>query len=498
MTKNSNHGIALNAQGLAALSEKVEIPRYDRQQVTQGIVHIGVGGFHRAHQAIYTEHLLQKHAVQDWAICGVGLLPQDKKMGEVLQKQDGLYTVVERHYGQENARIVGALTEYLLAPENAEAVLEKMASPEIKIVSLTITEGGYCYNEATEEFDASRPEVQHDLQSPQQPVGVFGFLTEALHRRRTRGLAPFTLLSCDNLQNNGALTQKMVLAFAQLRDPALHDWIAQNVTFPNSMVDRITPTTSDEDRQAILEYWGIRDEWPVVCEAFTQWVIEDDFCNGRPAWEKVGAQMTADVLPYEKMKIRLLNASHVTAAHLAYLDGYHYFHEAISDPLYVLYLERMMEEEITHLLPKVPDVDLTQYKKTLLERFANPSVKDHLNRLCMDGSSRMPKFVLPSIQEQLAQGKSPRLLTLGIAGWFRFLYAENEKGDSYSINDPMAEALIAKAKQGKTDPRPLLAMKEIFGEFLPQSEMFVNLLQQDLASLYQSGARATLQQALEP
>lgn len=497
MSETLQNSITLNAVALSKLPAAVMVPGYDRQQITQGMVHIGVGGFHRAHQALYADKLLENHGIRDWGICGVGLLPQDQKMKEVLQRQDGLYTLVERHYGQETARVIGALMDYLLAPDHPEAVLEKMASPAIKIVSLTITEGGYCYNETTEEFDFTHPDVQHDLQNPQTPIGVFGFLVEALHRRHQRNLPPFTILSCDNLQNNGDLTKKMVLAFAKLRDAALCDWIAQHVTFPNSMVDRITPTTTDEDRAIVLEKWGIGDEWPVVCEAFTQWVIEDHFCNGRPPWEKVGVQMTADVFPYEKMKIRLLNASHAAVAYLAYLDGYHYFHEAMSDPLYIRYAERLMDEEVTPLLLEVPGVDLKDYKKTLLERFANPSVKDHLNRLCTDGSVRMPKFVLSSIQEQLEQSGSPRLLSLAIAGWFRFLYAEDEKGNAYAINDPLADFLVKKVREGKTNPRPLLEITAIFGEFLCQSATFHSFLTQDLESLYQQGARATLKAVLE-
>ncbi len=488
---------ALNTDSLRHLPSDVMIPQYDRQQIKQGIVHIGVGGFHRAHQALYADDLLQNHGITDWGICGVGLLPQDKKMAAILQKQDCLYTLVERHYGQEKARIIGSLVEYLFAPNNPEAVLEKMSSANIKIVSLTITEGGYCYHEATEEFDSSNPQVQHDLQNLTRPIGAFGFLVEALHRRRQQGIAPFTIQSCDNLQNNGNLTKKMVLAFAQLRDPSLCQWIAEHVTFPNSMVDRITPTTTDEDRAVVLEKWGIHDEWPVVCETFQQWVIEDTFCNGRPAWEKVGAQLTFDVFPYEKMKIRLLNASHAAVAYLAYLDGYDYFDEAIANPLYAHFLERLMDEDVTPLLSKVPGVDLTEYKKTLIERFGNPSVKDHLNRLCTDGSSRMPKFVLSSIQEQLQQGANPRWLSLAVAGWFRFLSAENEKGETFSVNDPLATSLIEKAKSGKTDPRPLLGIVEIFGEFLPQSQDFINCLTQDLESLYQKGVRATLTEALK-
>ncbi len=366
--ESKEKAVPLKTECLEHLRPEVMVPSYDRQKIKHGIVHIGVGGFHRAHQALYTDDLLQNHGITNWGICGVGLLPQDKQMEKALRKQDFLYTLVERHYGQEKARVIGSLIDYLYAPDNPSAVLEKMASEDTKIVSLTITEGGYCYNEGTGEFDSSHAYVQHDLENPLQPIGVFGFLVEALHQRHQKGIPPFTILSCDNLQSNGDLTKKMVISFAKLRDYSLSQWIAKQVTFPNCMVDRITPTTTDDDKSVVSVKWGIQDEWPVVAESFNQWVVEDRFCNGRPPWDLVGVQMISDVLPYEKMKIRLLNASHSAATYLAYLDGYDYFHEAISDSLYHHYLGQLMDEEVTPLLPAVPGIDLTQYKKTLPNR----------------------------------------------------------------------------------------------------------------------------------
>lgn len=486
----------LNTEQLSQIPTSVMRPGYERHQLQHGIVHIGVGGFHRAHQALYTEDLMESHGVTEWGICGVGLRVQDKGMEKAMLSQDCLYTLIERHYDQEEARIIGVMTEYLFAPDRPQEVLEKMASSEVRIVSLTITEGGYCYNEATQEFDHTNPMVLHDLKNPNEPMGIFGFLAEALHRRKERGIAPFTIMSCDNIQGNGNLTQSMVLAFAQLRDPILRQWIEQQVSFPNSMVDRITPMTADQDKTTIQEKWGFHDQWPVVAESFKQWVIEDNFCNGRPSWEKVGVQFTKDVLPYEKMKIRLLNASHAAAAYLAYLDGFEYFHEALSDSLYQRYLEQMMDEEITPLLPEVTGVDLSEYKKTLIERFANPTVKDQMVRLCTDGSARMPKFLLPSIEEQLQQGGSIRLLSLAIAGWFRFLAGFDERGDTIVINDPQAELLNTRARLGRKDPSPLLNLNHIFGDVLPQNPQFVALLKENLQDLYEDGVRATLKKNL--
>lgn len=492
----------LNNQSLLHLSQEIVKPRYNRKAVRHGIVHFGVGGFHRAHQALYTEELLEiggdsQEEIHQWGICGVGLMPQDKTMERVLKAQDGLYTLIERDYQQERLRVVGAITDYILAPGNSEKVLAKLVSPDVKIVSLTITEGGYCYNEATEELDADHPSIRHDLLNPNEPEGIYGFLVEGLYRRKQEGIPPFTIMSCDNIQSNGDITKKMVLAFAQLRDPKLSQWIADYVTFPNSMVDRITPTTTDDDRAGIVSQWEYQDQWPVVCEGFRQWVIEDNFCYGRPPWEQVGAQMTEDVHPYELMKIRLLNASHAAIGYLAFLDGFQYIHEAMADPLFETYIKQLMDREVTPLLSPVPGVDMAEYKQTLIKRFANPSVKDLLIRLCTDGSSRMPKFMLPSIQEQLNQGGPIRLLSLGIAGWFRFLSGVDEKGNAIQINDPMADTLKEQANLGKTNPQALLGIKTIFGDFLPNASPFVNYLKEDLESLYRVGARATLAKVMK-
>ncbi|MBV9391115.1 MAG: mannitol dehydrogenase family protein, partial [Verrucomicrobia bacterium] len=333
--------LRLNQANLANVPPTIPTPAYDRSKKQFTIAHIGVGGFHRAHQAVYLDDLLQQES--GWRIAGIGLLEQDRRMRDVLSSQDYLYAVVERSAASDKARIIGSIGEYLFAPEERDLVIDKMTEPTTPIVSLTITENGYYVNQATGEFDDRNPEILYDLDNPHQPKCSFGFIVEALDRQRRRGLQPFTLLSCDNLQGNGEVARKMILAFAELRDPGLRNWIESNVSFPNSMVDRITPATTDEDRAMVRDKFQIEDGWPVVCEPFRQWVIEDHFPAGRPAWEKAGAQITDDVLPYEKMKIRLLNAGHQALCYIGMLLGYKFAHEAMGDDSIRKFVKRMMD-----------------------------------------------------------------------------------------------------------------------------------------------------------
>ena len=452
---------------------------------------MSVGGFHRAHLAVYIDDMCQDHGDRDWGICGVGLLKSDARMRDALIPQDTLYSVIERSQNEERARIIGSMCEYMHAPQNPERVLMKMSSPSIRIVSLTVTEGGYFINEGTGEFDADRPDIEHDLHNPNEPITAVGYVVEALNRRRRDGIAPFTLLSCDNLQTNGEVAKKIVLAFAERRDSTLRNWIERNVTFPNCMVDRITPATTEEDRTMVRQKFGIDDAWPVVCEPFRQWVVEDDFCNGRPQWERLGVQMTNDVLPYELVKLRLLNASHSAMGYLGYLAGFAYIHEIIVDPHFELYVRTLMDREVTPLLKEVPGIDLDDYKRTLIDRFANPAIKDTAARICLDGSSKLPKFILPSISEQLALGGPIKMLTLVVASWIRYLNGTDESGQPIVIDDPLAEKLTSLAKAGGRDPSNLLNVRELFGD-LGQSKIFVGQLSKTLEQLYADGARATL------
>ena len=491
MNSNISKGstIKLNEASLSRLPNNVRIPNYDRHQITNGIVHIGVGGFHRAHQALYLDDYFAQNPGSPWGICGVGLLEYDKRMRDALQSQDCLYTLVERSLKSDRARIIGAITQYLFAPDNRQAVIDAMAAPECRIVTLTITEGGYYYIEGSGEFDANHPTIQHDLQHPDQPSGVFGFLTAALDQRRKQGLAPFTVLSCDNLQGNGNIARKMLTAFAQMRDPKLGCWITEQVAFPNCMVDRITPATTEPDIKMVAQL-GIDDAFPVVSEQFIQWVIEDTFCVGRPDWEAVGVQMTSDVHPYEMMKIRLLNASHLLIGYLGSLAGYTYVHQVMADPLFQQAVANLMEE-VTPTLQPVPGVDLDDYKKTLIARFANPKIRDQLSRLCLNGAAKMPKFILGSLRDKLQQGGPIDYLSLTVAAWCRYLNGSDDQGRPITIDDPMADLLTQLARSGGSDPRPLLSLSEIFGD-LPQSPRFVETVATKLNSLYEFGAKGTL------
>ncbi|MBW4462868.1 MAG: mannitol dehydrogenase family protein [Nodosilinea sp. WJT8-NPBG4] len=487
--------VKLNERSLSQLSDRVRLPRYDRTTVTPGIVHIGVGGFHRAHQALYMDNYLEQNPGSDWAICGVGLLEFDQKMRDALDSQDCLYTLVERSLAGDDARVIGSITQYLFAPENREVVIATLADPQCRIVTLTITEGGYYVVEGTGEFDANHPTIQHDLQKPDQPLGAYGFLTAALNRRRQRGIAPFTVLSCDNIQGNGDMVGRMLTAFAQLQNPDLGGWIRENVAFPNCMVDRITPATAPGDLQMVADQFDIDDAWPVVAEPFLQWVVEDRFSAGRPDWESVGVQMTDDVHPYEMMKIRLLNTSHQLIGYLGSLKGYAYVHESMADPQIHQAVERLMDEVIPTLHP-VPGIDVSQYKQTLVERFSNPKIRDQLPRLCLNSSAKIPKWALGSLRDKLGQNGAIDYLSLTIAAWFRYLNGKDDQGHTMPIDDPMADTLMERARSGGTDPMPLLNLTEIFGD-LPQSSRFVKAVTQYLHQLHELGTQATLAKLLE-
>jgi mannitol 2-dehydrogenase len=466
-------------------------PRYDRARVREGWVHLGAGAFHRSHQALYLDELLEAHGERDWAICGVGIMPQDEAMDRAMRAQDGLYTLVERMGDERQARVIGALTSYIYGWADPERVFAKLADPNVRIVSLTATEGGYCFDQHTGALDFQHPGIQNDLRHPNRPQTIFGYLAEGLDRRRRAGGAPFTALSCDNLQGNGHILRRTLLAFCEARDAELARWIEARVAFPNCMVDRITPVTTDLERGLVRAEFGIDDAAPVVAEPFRQWVIEDAFCDGRPPLEKVGVQFTSDVAPYEKMKLRLLNATHSAMGYLGYLCGYRYIYEIARAPEFVPYLTALMDEEVTPLLDEVPGIDLSAYKATLMQRFANETIKDQALRICMDGSAKIPKFILPSIAEQLARGGNIRRLTLCVAAWFRFLAGVDEGGREIPLVDGQAERLVGLARVSRGDPRALLALTDLFGT-LGQSPRFVEELTFQLTSLHEHGARATL------
>ena len=490
---------------------KLITPTYDLSARRVGIVHFGVGGFHRAHQALYLDRLFSAGHPMEWAICGVGLMPGDASMRDALVPQGGLYTLVSKAPdGSSRARVVGSIAEYLHAPEDADAVLKRLTDPQVRIVSLTVTEGGYNYHPSTGAFQEDTPAVAVDIAAdfqpesaasegvPRHPTTMFGFLVEALRRRRDAGVQPFTVLSCDNVLGNGDLTKRMVLAYAELKDRAEHrapvaEWIRENVGFPNTMVDRITPATTEADRESVREVYGINDAWPVVSEDFSQWVIEDHFPAGRPALEEVGVQLVDDVEPYELMKLRLLNCSHQAIAYLGLLLGHTYAHEAVADPDLAVFVRGMyMDAEAIHTVPEVPGIDLTQYRDQLMQRFGNEAIADTLARLAADSSDRIPTWLLPVIRENLSAGRSVAASAAIVASWARYAEGVGENGEQWPVADRLRSRLMRSAAQHDDDILAFLRDEEIFGD-LVEHAAFTDPYTSALVTLREQGARALVQ-----
>lgn len=464
-------------------------PEYDRAAVETGIVHIGLGAFHRAHQAVYSDDVLQSGDLR-WGIAGVSL--RSPATRDALAPQGHLYTLAVRHGGGERLRVIGALTDSLVAPEDPSAVVERLVRPTVRVVTVTVTEKGYCHLPATGELDEAHPEILHDLQRPEAPKTFAGFLVEALRRRREAGVAPFTVLSCDNLPENGMVTKRVLSRFATLRDPSLGGWLADAVACPSSMVDRIVPATTDADRAAVSARLGLDDAWPVMAEPFCQWVFEDDFPIGRPAWESTGAQPVADVRPYEAMKLRLLNASHSCIAYLGYLGGYETVADAMADPRFAGFVRRFMDEEATTTLKMPPGAALDSYKSALIERFRNPALKHRTWQIAMDGTQKLPQRLLGTARDRLAAGAPIDRIALGVAGWMRYVTGIDEKGQPIDVRDPLAAKLAAIAKDaGPVAERlapELMAVREVFGEDLPANPAFVRPVTAALAMLFEAGA----------
>ena len=487
--------IPLSARTVSQLDETLHVPSFPLDARRVGIVHFGVGGFHRAHQALYLDRLFTAGHTVDWAVCGVGMLPGDVRMREALVSQDGLYTLISTAPdGTRDSRIVGSIAEYLYAPEDPEAVLARMTEEQVRIISLTVTEGGYNYNPTTGEFRADTPTVARDLARGDQehPETLFGFIVEALRRRRAAGRTPFTVLSCDNIRGNGDLARRMILAFAELRDAELGGWVREHVAFPNSMVDRITPATTEADRAMVAEEFGVEDAWPVISEDFLQWVLEDQFPAGRPAFEEVGVQMVDDVEPYELMKLRLLNCSHQAIAYFGLLLGHTYVHEACRDQVLIRFARELyMDREGTPTLPEVPGVDLEEYKDRLVARFDNEHVSDTLARLAAEASDRIPTWMVPVIRENLAAGRDVSACAAVVASWARYAEGHGENGEQWPVADRLQGRLMAAAARHDEDPLAFVRDEELFGD-LAEQRAFITPYVQALTTLREQGARALL------
>jgi mannitol 2-dehydrogenase len=485
----------LSLANLANIAKKIPVPSYARASLKAGILHFGVGNFHRAHLAVYLDELFNKGLDLDWALIGAGVMPFDEAMRQKLLAQDYLTTVVEQDNDLSKAHVTGPLIDFI-SPNDKKAIMEKLCDPAIRIVSLTITEGGYFIDPATGKFDPANPAITHDGAHPHEPKTVFGFLVAGLAARRALGLVPFTIMSCDNVPHNGVVTCNAVVGLAKLSNLILADWIKSNVAFPNAMVDRITPATSDRERKICAEVFGVIDSWPVFCEEFKQWVVEDNFPSGRPQWEKVGATFVKDVTPYEYMKIRILNGGHAVIAYAGALLDVHFVHEAMEHPLVHGFFEKVEQTEIIPTVPPVPDTDLQDYYKLIDRRFSNPKIGDTERRLCFDGSNRQPKFIVPVIADNLKAGRSIKGLVLESALWCRYCAGTTESGAIIEPNDPIWARLQATASQAKSNPSAWLAMSDIYGE-VGNSPAMRSEFAAALNSLWTNGTKATIETYLK-
>ena len=482
--------IKLTAANLPAIGKSLAVPNYTHSQLSQGIMHFGVGNFHRAHLAVYLDDLFNKGLNHDWALVGAGVMPSDEKMRQTLAAQDYLTTVVEQDNDLSTAHITAPLIDFI-PPADKAAMIARLANPEIRIVSLTITEGGYFIDPATQKFDPKNASIAADAKNLAAPSTVFGFIVAGLAARRAVGTPPFTVMSCDNVPHNGMVTRNAVVGLAEIADPSLAKWISANVAFPNAMVDRITPATSDRERKICAETFGVEDQWPIFCEEFKQWVLEDNFTMGRPDFEKVGAQFVKDVTPFEYMKIRILNGGHAVLAYAAGLLDVHFVHEAMEHKLVHAFFEKVERDEIIPTVPPVPGTNIEDYYKLIVRRFANPKIGDTVRRLALDGSNRQPKFIVPPMADRLRAGKSIKGLALESALWCRYCYGTTDSGTVIEPNDPSWDRLQTAARAAKTNPLAWLAMDDIYGDVGKHPEM-VKEFTAALNSLWTIGTTATI------
>jgi len=483
--------IRLSRATLGQLQPSVGIPSYQQGELSPGIVHIGVGNFHRAHQAAYLDELFERGLDRDWAIIGTGVRESDAEMGRDLAAQDFLTTVVTQEAELSQARVTGAMIDFV-APGDSAAIIERLVDPRTRIVSLTVTEGGYYIDPATQAFDPGHPDIVADAADRlASPKTAFGLIAAGLLKRRAAGLPPFTVMSCDNLPGNGHVTADAVAGLVDLIDHSDASWIRDSVAFPNGMVDRITPATSERERQSLRNDFGIADSRPVFCEDFRQWVLEDHFPAGRPRLEEVGVQFVADVAPFELMKIRTLNGGHAAIAYPAGLLDIHFVHEAMQDTQIARFLSALLDDEIIPVVPPVPDTDLADYKRTIERRFANPKIGDTIRRLCLDGSNRQPKFILPTLRDALQSARPIDGLALVSALWCRYCYGETESGELIAPNDPNWPRLTIQARQARQTPESWLAMHDVYG-ILGASERFRSAFTSALQRLWEAGTRASL------
>ncbi|CAM3931128.1 mannitol dehydrogenase family protein [Bordetella tumulicola] len=494
----------LNNAALGSLPADIGRPAYDRTRLRPGIVHLGIGAFHRAHQAPVTDMALAATGDLRWGIVGVSLRSADTH--EALAPQDGLYTLSLRDSDaegtpREQLSVVGAVLRVLVAANDPDAVLAQIAHPDTRIVSLTVTEKGYSYEPSSGRLRRDDPDIVHDLAHPEAPRTALGMLVYGLARRRHAGLPPITLMSCDNLPSNGNTLRGLVLELANACDPALHDWIAAHCTFPNAMVDRIVPRTVDTDRQRISARLHRQDAWPVVGEPFLEWVIEDRFVAGRPAWDQPGgARFVSHAAPFEQLKLRMVNGPHSALAYLGASAGLSTVSQVMADPLLHDYLDALIKEEIVPTLPPVPGVDLKMMRTRLLARFSNPALPHRTQQIAMDGSQKLPQRLLGTLRDRLRAGAGFERLALAVAAWMHYLRGYDEQGRAYPIEDPLAgelQACLTAAAQNEgadlARARALIGYEPVFGDLAGHGEL-INAVARHAAVLRQSGVRAAVLQ----
>jgi fructuronate reductase len=487
----------LDLSTLDNLPPAVDTPKYDPRGIGIGIVHLGIGAFHRAQTAVFSDDALAVERA-DWGICGVSLRSPDVR--DRLVPQDGLYTAVEKSPAGTRRRIIGSVREVLFLGDQRDAIRTRLLEAETRIVSLTITEKGYCHDPSTGRLNPAHPDIAHDLAHPHEPRSAIGLIAGALDARRLSHGRAFTVLCCDNLPHNGALVRGLVLAFAELRDPALARWIAGEASFPSTMVDRIVPATTEADIADNDLALGVHDAAPVMHEPFKQWAIEDSFVDGRPAWDRVGAELVADVAPYEAMKLRLLNGSHSALAYLGFLSGREFIYQVVADPAFDAYMRRMMEREVAPSLKVPQGVDLRSYQDALVQRFKNPALPHRTQQIAMDGSQKLPQRLLGTVRDNLAAGRPIDLIALAIAAWMRYVGGVDEQGREIAVADPLAGEFKRLSAKHRGDPaawvRALLGIQAVFGDDLPADDRLVAKLIRWLGALVADGAQRTVAAAV--
>ncbi|UAN50158.1 fructuronate reductase [Serratia sp. JSRIV002] len=479
------------------LAANAIVPQYDRSKLVSRLVHLGFGAFHRAHQTVYADILAQEHG-SDWGYCEINLIGGEQQIAD-LKQQDMLYSVAEMSADAWQCRVVGVVKQALHAQvDGLDAVFQALAQPEVAIVSMTITEKGYCHSPATGQLQLDHPLIVRDLANPHHPQSAVGVIVAALAQRKAAGQSAFSVMSCDNMPENGHVTRNVITTYAKALDPALATWIETHVTFPSTMVDRIVPAVTPDTLAQVAQQTGVQDPAAVACEPFRQWVIEDNFVAGRPTWEQAGAELVSDVLPFEEMKLRMLNGSHSFLAYLGYLAGYPHISDCMQDEHYVKAARHLMLAEQAPTL-NTPGTDLEKYADSLLARYRNTALKHRTWQIAMDGTQKLPQRMLDSVRWHLANGSDFDCLALGVAGWMRYVGGKDEQGQPIDISDPLREEIarrVANSAEGEPRVMALLQMTSVFGRDLPDNQRFVNAVTSAYLALLARGAKATVARVL--